>query len=85
MNVMSNEKPNSEDSIESDPFEMGPEEVEYPPVLRLTLKRKPANPRTIACASGKMARPFLTSSTFRTPEHCGSCSLPAGLDSYGAS
>lgn len=35
---MTSDTPDSDtdDSIESEPFEMGPEEVEYPPVLRLT-------------------------------------------------
>jgi predicted transcriptional regulator len=40
---MTNDNPNPEDSIDSEPFEMEPESVEYPPVLRLT-----ANPQNKA-------------------------------------
>jgi len=45
---MTNDTPDVDDSIDSDPFEMGPEDAEYPPVLRIT-----ANPQEKARQSSR--------------------------------
>ncbi|WP_049998575.1 HVO_A0114 family putative DNA-binding protein [Halococcus sediminicola] len=45
---MTNDTPDVDDSIDSEPFDMGPEDAEYPPVLRIT-----ANPQEKARASSR--------------------------------